>query len=587
MQRSLEERLEKKAFKMSVILDLAHLDPRGRSRAIDDLVNKELRIPYSKKRTLTRATIYRWLKEYRATLDPGAALLQKPRRDRGSFRTLTEPQRNALLRWRSDNPYRTAEDLRQELLVHAVTGQDPVPCENTIARFLRSAGMDRKTMILERKAEETGRVAKTTRLAFEAPYPQHIWQADTKGPKLMVKDPQNPEGLLEARLIVCMDDNSRYVTGARYVLLENEEWVMAVFRSAIATYGVPDIMYVDLGSPYVGHSLLRAAALVGCHVLHTSKGDASAKGKIEKQMQPFTEKLESEFALLSSPLSLDEANEYLAAFISQHYHVRVHSATGERPIDRYAAFPEEYRRFVSERTLALIFLPCATSKVSKTCLIRLNNLKYLVPDPRLSGQKVEARYDPLDESRVFIFFRDEFRGEAYVYTNTSDWQSRQAELEKMGQALRSTRKSDIPPAGAVPYYSFLERRLVAYRLEKESWPEINAELLGLRAKKEIVRATLAARSGGAPENGAGGAFGPQEFAHLLSVLLKKRLVSDERLKVAVLWEHYGPLDEALVRTTTGRLLGEGRPASEISAYLDAIRIAALSRSRKESKTDDH
>ncbi len=576
---------------MSIILGLAHLDPQSRSRAIDELAGREIRIPYSKKKTLTRATIYRWLKEYQACSDPGEALLQKPRRDRGTFRKLTEPQQNALLRWRYDNPYRTAEDLREELLAHAVTSRDPVPRENTIARFLRSAGLDRQTLILERKAEESGRPQKTARLAFEAPYPQHVWQADTKGPKLMVKNPQNPEGLIEARLIVCMDDNSRYVTGSRYAITENEEHVMAVFRSAIATYGVPDILYADLGSSYIGHSLLRSAALVGCHVLHTSRGDAPAKGKVEKQMRPFKEKLESELALLPLPLSLDEANEFLAAFISQHYHIRVHSATGERPIDRYASFPTEYRRFVSERTLALIFLPCATSKVSKTCLIRLNNLKYLVPDPRLAGQRVEARYDPLDESRVFIFFKDEFRGEAYVHNNTADFLSRQAELEKMEHALRDARKSDIPPEGAVPYYSFLERKLAAYRLEKETWPEINAELSDLRARKEMLKAILAARPCfGTPESARSTAFGPQELAHLLAVLLKRRLASDERLKVAVLWEHYGPLDEALVRVTVGRLLGEGRPASEISAYLDAIRIAACStsgKSSKEDKQDDH
>jgi hypothetical protein len=225
--------------------------------------------------------------------------------------------------------------------------------------------------------------------------------------------------------------------------------------------------------------------------------------------------------------------------------------------------------------------------VSKTCLIRLNNLQYLVPGPRLAGQKVEVRYDPLDESRVFVFFKDEFRGEAYVHNNTSDFLGRQAELEKMEQVLRTARKSDIPPVGAVPYYSFLERKLFAYRMEKESWPEINAELSDTRAKKELAKATLAARPcSGTPESAKSPAFGPQEFAHLLTVLLKRRLASDERLKVSVLWEHYGPLDEALIRTTVGRLLGEGRSTSEISAYLDAVRIASCTASNKSSKEDE-
>jgi transposase InsO family protein len=569
---------------MSIILPLLHLDPEGRSRAIDELAGRELPIPYSNKKTLTRATIYRWLKGYRAVFDPGAALLQKPRRDRGKFRSLSEPQQSAILRWRYDNPYRTAEDLRQELLAHAATGQDTVPSEATIVRFLRSAGLDRRTMLLERKAKETGRPVKTVRLAFEAPYPQHIWQADTKGPRLMVQDPQNPEGLLEAKLIIFMDDHSRYVTGARYGITEDEAHVMAIFCSAIATYGVPDILYVDLGSPYIGHSLLRSAALVGCRVLHPPRADASAKGKVEKQMQPFNEKLESELALLPAPLSVDEANEFLAAFISQHYHIRVHSSTNERPIDRYSSFPQEYRRFVSEQTLAMIFLPCATSKVSKTCLIRLRNIQYLVPDPRLAGQRVEVRYDPLDPGRALIFFKDEFRGEACVHNNTSDFLSRQAELSRMENALRSAIKTGIPPEGTVPYYSFLERKLAAYRMERESFSEINTELAALREKKAMVKATLADRSSGAQGGNASPVFGHQELAHLLAVLLKRRLASDERLKVAVLWEHYGPLNEALVRTTVGRLLGEGR--SEVSACLDAIRIAACSKSSKEDKKDE-
>jgi hypothetical protein len=230
----------------------------------------------------------------------------------------------------------------------------------------------------------------------------------------------------------------------------------------------------------------------------------------------------------------------------------------------------------------MIFLPCATSKVSKTCLIRLRNIQYLVPDPRLAGQRVEVRYDPLDPGRALIFFKDEFRGEACIHNNTSDFLSRQVELSRMENALRSATKTDIPPEGTVPYYSFLERKLAAYRMERESFPEINAELAALREQKGIVKAALAEKR--APDVKTS-VFGPQEFAHLLAALLKRKLASDERLKVAVLWEHYGPLDEALVRKAVGYLLGEGR--TEVSAYLDAIRIAAMSKSIKEDKESEH
>ena len=66
-------------------------------------------------------------------------------------------------------------------------------------------------------------------------------------------------------------------------------------------------------------------------------------------------------------------------------------------------------------------------------------------------------------------------------------------------------------------------------------------------------------------------FGPDRFVHLLSVLLKRQFAPHERLLMHTCWRHYGPFSEELVRTTVGRLLGEGQ--SDLSAYLDALRLA--------------
>ena len=48
----------------------------------------------------------------------------KVRSDRGLSRALHEKQKDALKRWRYDNPYRTVEDLREELAFHAETTSD-------------------------------------------------------------------------------------------------------------------------------------------------------------------------------------------------------------------------------------------------------------------------------------------------------------------------------------------------------------------------------------------------------------------------------------------------------------------------------
>jgi len=559
LRRTSRERLAKKAFKMAIILNLVDLPPRERAKAIRELTEREFNIPYSRKKRVSRATIYQWLKEYRQTADPAEALLPKPRSDRGVFRKLSEPQKRALVRWRSTNPYRTAEQLREELMVHAVTSEGPVPSPSTIARFLRSVGLDRKTLLAARRLAKKSPVK--VRLAFEAPYPQRIWLADTKGPHLWAQDPRNPGELVLAKLILFVDDYSRYFCAYRYVLEETEEQVMLLFRQAVASYGAPDILYVDRGAPYAGHSLKRAAALIGCRVLHPQAGDPSPRGKVERPMRELEEKLESELRLKKPP-TLEEANEYLAAFVTQEYHRRVHSTTNQIPEERFFTFPPEYRRFVSEKALAQIFLPCVTSRVTKTGLIRLNKKQYLVPDARLYGKKVEVRYDPLEQTRVYVWFDDQFFGEAHLYAGDNDYLKRQELLSKMLPEIT------VPPAKEVPPYTYLERRLAAYRLEREL--SLNDELAAVKAQKEAVKAALMSKQ----ELPAGQKteFGPDRFVHLLSVLLKRQFAPHERLLIQTCWRHYGPFSEELVRTTVGRLLGESQ--SDLSAYLDALRLAA-------------
>ena len=93
--------------------------------------------------------------------------------------------------------------------------------------------------------------------------------------------------------------------------------VMHLFKGAIATFGIPNSLYVDRGSPYMGRSLQRAATLLGCKIIHTRPRDASAKGKVERIMRLFYEQLDTELALKQPPLTIKEANEYLSALISR------------------------------------------------------------------------------------------------------------------------------------------------------------------------------------------------------------------------------------------------------------------------------
>ena len=571
MHRLYHERQKIQEFKKAIVLELRDLEPGDRSRRIDELTAGTFHIPYSKKRTLSRSVIYQWLKEFTEGLDQSKVLLPKQRKDRDTFRRLSLEQKSALSKWRRENPYRSAALLWEELMAHPETKKSPIPSESTIVRYLRSQGLDRQTLL------QQGTPAAKTRLSYQSPYPQWLWLADTKGPNLYVVDPAHPDRTRLAKPIVFLDDNARFVVAARYVFEENELFVMHLFKGAVLAYGIPNSLFVDRGSPYMGKSLERAATLLGCKIIHTRPRDASAKGKVERIMRSLYERLETELVLKQPSLTLEQANVYLAALISQDYHRSVHSEIGQIPEERFFQFPAEYRRFVSQEALAMIFLPCSRSKVSKTGLIHLNKHEYLVPQASLYGQWVEVRFDPLDLSKVYVWWRDRYYGEACIYVAQNDYVKRQQLLAGLQQLMP---KPEVAPEEVyVPPYSRLERKLAEYRQEADE-RELNAALAHTLAKKEQINAKLSPvvdTPSTSPQNAAKAAtaeFGLDRCTHLLSVLLKRSLDARERLTLATVWRHYGPFTEELVRETVGRLLGEGHPVSDLMGYFDALRLAA-------------
>lgn len=564
MRRTQMERMDKKEFRMSLINRIKDLSPKERARVVEEIIQGKYQIPFSKKVSVSKTTIYRWLKEFREGKDAGEVLLVKVRKDKDTFPSLSGEQQEALLNWRSENLYRTGEDLRDELLEHESTRMPPLPSVSTITRFLSANGLSRAGMLLKTKSQAK------IRLAFEAEYVNQIWMADTKGPDIYVIDPHDPTKRVLAKPICIVDDFSRFIVAVRYVIVEDEAAVMELFCLAILLFGIPDILYLDRGGPYMGKSLKRAATLIGCNILHTPKRDPSAKGKSEKVLRTIHERFEHEMkARGKDGVELTEYNEYLMAYLTQDYHRKVHAATGQTPEERFLAHPPQLRRWISKDSLYLIFLPRREAKVTKTALVKVNNLQYLVPDASLMGKWVEVRFKHSENDLVYIWFEDKYYGEARLFTEENDFLQREAMMEM----LQRTPEVNIPDIKA-PVYGRLERQLAQYREEIAAF-DINEQLVQTRQKKQKIRAAiLPGKSANALPVPAGG-FNTDAFIYLLMKLLHKKFTPSERLAVHTLWHSTGPIDEQLVRKTVGRLLGEEHPMDDLKGYLEEIRLAVL------------
>ena len=83
-------------------------------------------------------------------------------------------------------------------------------------------------------------------------------------------------------LFAFIDDHSRLITGHRFGHAEDTVRLAAALRPALASRGVPERIYVDNGSAFVDAWLLRACAVLGVKLTHSTPGRPQGRGKIER-----------------------------------------------------------------------------------------------------------------------------------------------------------------------------------------------------------------------------------------------------------------------------------------------------------------
>lgn len=117
--------------------------------------------------------------------------------------------------------------------------------------------------------------------------------------------------------IMVLDDRSRLITGGRFFYQDNSFNFQKVLKDAVATYGIPQKLYVDNCSPYKNVQLSLICGQLGCVLIHTPVRDGASKGKAERNFR--TLRSRSLNALDSSRITgIDELNSPLADYIRQH-----------------------------------------------------------------------------------------------------------------------------------------------------------------------------------------------------------------------------------------------------------------------------
>lgn len=292
---------EKRAWRQWV-LEHEHAGPDGRLRRV------------------SARTLRRWVALYRT--GQFKAMHPPPRRDKGSPRHVPAAVLEAAVRLKQQEPRRSVPQVLAILAKTGVLAPGSLH-RTTVWRHLTRQGLGRRQPLAPKDLRR-----------FEAETPGCLYQGDVKyGPHL--PDPLDSQKRRRTYLVGFLDDHSRLLAHAEFFWAEDLYALELCFQKALLRRGAPRAVYVDRGLIFQSKLFRYACAELGIEHVAATAYHAPGKGKIER----FWRHVDESFLLelrLDPVASLDELNRRFWAWLEEHYHVRVHTETGQTPLQRWA-----------------------------------------------------------------------------------------------------------------------------------------------------------------------------------------------------------------------------------------------------------
>jgi putative transposase len=393
-----DRRTEIALFRYTLILPVLRDEypPRGKGRLREQIAAGHYDIPYSSRRTVSVPTLARWERRYRQSGFEG--LKPTPRRDQGQPRTISSETLDRAEALKREQPLRSARSIVTILAMDTI---QPVPEESIAPRTLRRQLAQRGATSAQLLGEQRPKPYRR----FERSHFGDLWQGDAMhGPKL--PNPANPDKQRPVFLFAFLDDHTRLVPHAQFYWNEQLPRMEDCFKRAILRYGCPLAIYVDQAKVYTAKQFDTICATLGIQRILGTPYYPEGRGKIERFFQFVQSDFLPELAT-SSVANLALLNESLLAWLEVVYHRKVHSETGQAPLERHRQDDAPATHSVDPSELRQAFFHRDQRKVTKTATFSFQGNRYRVAD-YLRGQTVELRYDPFDLSRIEVWFHNTF-----------------------------------------------------------------------------------------------------------------------------------------------------------------------------------
>lgn len=327
---------------------------------------------------------YKTLEKWKSLYSLGGldALMPNARSDKGLSRALNDEVINEIYRIKEEHPRMNATQIYEYLVRESFLAS--TVSVDSVQRFIRNNDLKsaRDPNLRDRKAYEEDEFGK-------------IWQADTCYFPYITEDGKTRR----VYCIMIIDDHSRLLVGGELFYNDNACNFQKVFKQAVATYGIPDKLYVDNGCSYRNEQLSMICVSLGTLLLHTKVRDGASKGKVERHFRTLKERWLYTLDI-GRITSLTQFDEMLKDYM-RTYNTTFHRGINETPMDRFQNSKNHPRNPESRDWLNDCFYNRITRKVRKDSTITIDNICYDVPMQFISA-KVDIRFLPDDMDSVYI-----------------------------------------------------------------------------------------------------------------------------------------------------------------------------------------
>jgi len=386
-----EQKKRVAVFRFGVIHDLINgngADQGPQAALIRQKCARKWEIPCSEKTRIGRSTILRWVRVYRASNGKIESLYPGDRSDRGASRALDEETVLSMIRLRQEMPKATAPVLVKKMEERGLVAPGTELNLSTVYRLLH-----------RRNLMKVNSLQPEDRRKFEAELPNDMWQSDVMHGPLITSGGK----MRKSYLIALIDDHSRLIIHGEFYLSETILSYVDALEQALLKRGLPRKLYVDNGPAFRSLHLEHITASLGIALIHSRPYKPQGRGKIER----FFRTVREAFLVGFRGENLDDLNMAFDAWLTDVYHARKHTATGQSPFERFTSNMACLRTAPSD--LRDHFRKAARRTVAKDRTLTLSGKLYEAP-VALIGKRVEILYHESDPNRVEIRFNKQSYG---------------------------------------------------------------------------------------------------------------------------------------------------------------------------------